>query len=185
MKYLIIGLGNIGLEYKNTRHNIGFQVLDAFCKASNIVFEQKKYAYVADMKFRGKKIILVKPTTYMNLSGKAVNYWLQKEKIPIINSLTIVDDINLDFGDIRIKPKGSHGGHNGLIHICNTLGNCNFPRMRFGIGNDFYSGQQADYVLSEWKNQELEYLPEKIETMTEAIKSFISIGIERTMNEFN
>ena len=185
MKYLIIGLGNYGFEYKNTRHNIGFNVLDALLGASDIVFEQKRYAFVANYKYKGRKIVLVKPTTYMNLSGKAVNYWLQKEKIPLNNTLTIVDDINLSFGTIRIKSKGSHGGHNGLINITQVLNSSSFPRMRFGIGNNFSRGKQSDYVLGEWSENELTFLPEKIELMTHAVKTFVTVGIEKTMNNFN
>ncbi len=185
MKYLVIGLGNIGTEYHNTRHNIGFTVLDALSKASNIVFEPDRYAYVTKYKFKGRTIIMIKPTTYMNLSGKAVNYWLQKEKISIENSLTIVDDLNLDFGTIRIKQKGSHGGHNGLSHICQTLGNSNFPRMRFGVSNNFSQGKQVDHVLGKWTEQEEIDLHYRVKTMIEAIKSFATIGITRTMNNFN
>lgn len=185
MKYLIIGLGNYGYQYKNTRHNIGFNVLDALIGASDIVFEQKRYAFVSNYKFKGRTLILVKPATYMNLSGKAVNYWLKKEKIPVENSLTIVDDIHLPFGKIRIRAKGSHGGHNGLIHICETIGNCNFPRIRFGIGDNFYKGRQADYVLTKWTKDEQDFLPEKIEIMSNAVNSFVTLGIERTMNFYN
>ena len=185
MKYLIIGLGNYGYQYKNTRHNIGFNVLDALIGASDIVFEQKRYAFVSNYKFKGRTLILVKPATYMNLSGKAVNYWLKKENVPINNSLIVVDDINLDFGIIRIKSKGSHGGHNGLINITQTLNTTNYPRMRIGIGSNFSRGKQADYVLGKWSEKELTFLPEKIELMTQAIKSFVTIGIEKTMNNYN
>ncbi len=185
MKYLIIGLGNIGGEYHNTRHNIGFTVLDALAKASNVVFEQDRYAFVTKYRFKGRTIIMIKPTTYMNLSGKAVNYWLQKEKIPVENSLTIVDDLNLDFGTIRMKAKGSHGGHNGLSHICQTLGNCNFPRMRFGVGSSFSRGKQSDYVLGEWTEQEEIDLHYRIKTMSEAVNSFATAGIRNTMSNFN
>jgi len=185
MKYLIIGLGNIGAKYQNTRHNIGFDVLDAIAKEQNIDFELDKYAFVAKYKFKGRTIILIKPTTYMNLSGKAINYWLQKEKIPVENSLTIVDDLNLDFGTIRIKPKGSHGGHNGLSHICETLGNCNFPRMRFGVGDSFSRGKQTDFVLGKWSETELIDLHYRVQNMCEAVNSFATAGLKNTMNNFN
>lgn len=185
MKYLIFGLGNIGIEYQNTRHNIGFKVLDAISLASNVFFTQERYAYRADLKYKGKTIILIKPTTYMNLSGKAVNYWLKNENIPIENSLTVVDDLAIPFGTIRIKAKGSAGGHNGLTNIIETLGHNNFARLRFGIGDEFKKGHQIDYVLSQWSKDEQIVLPLRIETMVEAIKSFATIGLERTMNFYN
>lgn len=185
MKYLIIGLGNIGVEYHNTRHNIGFTVLDALAEASNVVFEQDRYAYRTSYRIKGRTVVLIKPTTYMNLSGKAVNYWLQKEKIDVKNSLTIVDDLNIDFGTIRIKAKGSPGGHNGLEHICQTLGNCSFPRMRFGVGNDFSRGKQVKYVLGKWTEQEEIDLHYRIKDMVDAVNSFVTVGLPRTMNQFN
>ncbi len=185
MKYLIVGLGNIGEEYSLTRHNIGFQVVDNLIDESKSTFKKERYAYIAKQKFKGRNLILCKPTTYMNLSGKAVNYWLQKEKIPIENLLIIVDDIALPFGTIRIKQKGSDAGHNGLIDIIQILGHQNFNRMRFGIGNNFLKGNQVDYVLGNWNEDELKLLPERINKMNEAVKSFVSIGIERTMNFFN
>lgn len=185
LKYLIVGLGNIGAEYQNTRHNIGFKVLDALTRASNLTFSPKRYADHAEYKFKGRTLILIKPATYMNLSGKAVNYWLQKEKIAPARMLIIVDDIALPFGTIRIKTKGSHGGHNGLAHINQTLGNSNYPRLRFGIGDGFPKGQQVDYVLSPWSQEEEEKLPERIDKVIQAIKSFTTIGTERTMNFFN
>jgi PTH1 family peptidyl-tRNA hydrolase len=185
LKYLIFGLGNIGIEYHNTRHNIGFIVLDAIALASNIVFKPQRYAYNAEITYKGKKLVLLKPSTYMNLSGKAVNYWMQKEKIPIENILIISDDIALPFGSIRIKTKGSDGGHNGLSHIIETLGHNNFARLRFGIGSEFNKGNQIDYVLGEWSDIEKKILPERIDKIIEAIKSFPVIGIERTMNFFN
>jgi len=185
LKYLIFGLGNIGEEYKNTRHNIGFLVLDAFAKASNVVFEQKRLAFVAEVKYKGRILMLIKPTTYMNLSGKTVNYWMQAEKVEIENTFTIVDDLALDFGTIRIKEKGSAGGHNGLIDIIEHLGHNNFPRLRFGIGSQFGKGQQADYVLGRWSNEENKKLDERVEKIIEAIKSFSTNGLERTMNFFN
>ena len=185
MKYLIVGLGNIGSEYQETRHNIGFKVLDALAKASNLVFEDKRLASVTEYKYKGRTLILIKPTTYMNLSGKAVNYWLQKENIPIENLFIVVDDLALPFGTIRIKSKGSDAGHNGLRNINEILGHNNYSRLRFGIGNDFKKGQQVDFVLSNWDSEEKTKLTERIDKSIEAIKSFSTIGIERTMNFFN
>jgi len=185
LKYLIVGLGNIGSEYVNTRHNIGFQVLDALSKASNLVFKADRLAYVAEYSFKGRNLILIKPTTYMNLSGKAVNYWLQKEKIPIENLLVLVDDLALPFGTIRIKAKGSDGGHNGLSDIQNVLGHTNYARLRFGIGDNFSKGRQVDYVLGEWTSEEKKNLPERMDKMIEAVQSFVTIGLERTMNFYN
>lgn len=185
MKYLIAGLGNIGPEYKNTRHNIGFQILDALAGASNISFSDKRYGFVAEYKFKGRTFILLKPTTYMNLSGRAVNYWMQKEKIPLERTLVLVDDIALPFGTLRLKAKGSPGGHNGLRNISDVLGTNNYPRLRFGIGDDFHQGFQVDYVLSDWSREEENELPEKIDACIEIIKSYGTIGIERTMNFYN
>ncbi|HOK37620.1 MAG: aminoacyl-tRNA hydrolase [Bacteroidales bacterium] len=185
MKYLIVGLGNPGEKYKNTRHNIGYKVLDFLAESAGISFSDKRYAYVSEMKHKGKTLILVKPTTYMNLSGKAVNYYLQAEKIPIENLMVVVDDISLEIGKIRIKAKGSSGGHNGLQNIQDILGTVNYNRLRFGIGNNFYQGGQVDYVLGEWTDDELKILPERIEMAAEAIKSFPLIGIDRTMNFYN
>lgn len=185
MKYLIAGLGNIGPEYKNTRHNIGFQILDALAGASNIFFNDKRYGFVSEYKFKGRTFILLKPTTYMNLSGRAVNYWMQKEKIPLDKTLVLVDDIALPFGTVRLKAKGSPGGHNGLKSISEVLGTNNYPRLRFGIGDDFYQGFQVDYVLSDWTREEEKELPEKIDNCIEIIKSFGTIGVERTMNFYN
>ena len=185
MKYLIVGLGNIGDKYQNTRHNIGFSILDALADKNKVEFKQDRLAFTAEWKFKGRKLILCKPTTYMNLSGKAVNYWLQKEKIPIENLLIIVDDLALPFGTIRIKKKGGDAGHNGLINIIETLGNQNFNRLRFGIGNDFSKGQQINHVLGEWDKEENEKLEERIKKVISSIKSFVTIGIDRTMNEFN
>jgi len=185
VKYLIAGLGNIGSEYKNTRHNIGFQILDALAGASNIAFRDRRYGFVAEYKFKGRTFILLKPTTFMNLSGRAVNYWLQKEKIPLEKMLVLVDDIALPFGVLRVKAKGSPGGHNGLRDISEVLGSDNYPRLRFGIGGDFHQGFQVDYVLSDWTNNEQKQLPEKIDTCIEIIRSFGVTGIERTMNVYN
>lgn len=185
MKYLIIGLGNPGNEYSDTRHNIGFKVLDAYAEASGTFFLRERYADTARIKFKGRTLVLVKPNTYMNLSGKAVNYWLTKEKAELENTLIIVDDIALPFGTIRIKKNGGAGGHNGLSDIIQNLGTENFNRLRFGVGNDFSKGSQADYVLSPWNEQEKLLLPERISKVTQAIKNFSTIGIERTMNFFN
>jgi PTH1 family peptidyl-tRNA hydrolase len=185
VKYLIAGLGNIGPEYKNTRHNIGFQILDALAGASNIAFSDKRYGFVGEYKFKGRTFLLLKPTTYVNLSGRAVNYWLQKENIPIENLLVLVDDLALPFGALRVKAKGSHGGHNGLRNISEVLGRNDYARLRFGIGDQFHPGFQVDYVLSEWSREEQEQLPEKMDTCLEIIQSFGTIGVERTMNFFN
>jgi peptidyl-tRNA hydrolase, PTH1 family len=185
VKYLIAGLGNIGQEYKNTRHNIGFQILDAFSGASNIVFEDNRYGFISEFKFKSRTFVLLKPSTYMNLSGRAVNYWLKKENIPVENLLVLVDDLALPFGTIRIRAKGSDGGHNGLKSITETLGTDNYSRVRFGIGDNFHKGFQVDYVLSDWSKEEQKDLPEKIENCFEIIKSFGTIGIERTMNFYN
>lgn len=185
MKYLIVGLGNIGVRYENTRHNIGFKVLDAMAMASDIVFKPARYADIAEYKFKARNFVLVKPTTYMNLSGKAVNYWLKKEKLNIDRMLIIVDDVSLPFGTIRIRQKGSDAGHNGLADIHNTLGHSNYYRLRFGIGDDYAKGGQVNYVLGEWSAEQKKQLPERIDKMIEAIKSFGTVGIERTMNFYN
>ena len=185
-KFLIAGLGNIGSEYENTRHNIGFNVLDALVEgASNICFREDRYAHVAEYKFKGRIYILIKPTTYMNLSGKAVNYWMQKENISADNLLVVTDDIALPFGAIRIKGKGSDGGHNGLKNIIAVLGNAKFPRLRFGVGNEFSKGKQADYVLGKWSDEEESKLIERIETCVKAVQSFGFAGLNNTMNSFN
>ena len=185
MKYLIAGLGNIGDEYQNTRHNIGFTILDTLAGVSNIAFEDKRYGFVAHYKFKSRIFILLKPSTYMNRSGLAINYWLEKEKIPVENLLVLTDDIALPFGTIRIRPKGGDGGHNGLSNIIQVIGTSNFARVRFGIGNNFYSGQQVDYVLSKWSDDEHKELDDKAKTVIEIIKSFGTIGLELTMTTFN
>jgi len=185
MKYLIVGLGNIGSEYENTRHNIGFKILDALAKASNIFFEPNKLGDTATLKFKGRTLVLVKPSTYMNLSGKTVNYYLQKEKIKQENLLVITDDIALPFGTLRLKGKGSDGGHNGLKNIIAVLGNANYARLRFGVGSDFVQGKQINHVLGEFAPEEQSLLPERLEKATQVIKSFTTIGIGRTMSEFN
>jgi PTH1 family peptidyl-tRNA hydrolase len=185
MKYLIAGLGNIGQEYSETRHNIGFKVLDALTEASNTVFKDGRRAFVAEIKHRGRTLILIKPTTYMNLSGKAVHYWLQKEKIPLENLMIVADDLALPFGKIRIRAKGSDAGHNGLKNINELLGTNAYARLRFGIGDEFLQGQQIDYVLGKWSADELKSLPERIEKCMEAILAFPTLGIQRTMNFYN
>ena len=185
MKYLIAGLGNIGDEYAHTRHNIGFDVLDALAKASNISFEDKRYAFKAELKYKSRILILIKPTTFMNLSGKAINYWLQKEQISIENLLVIVDDLALPFGTLRLKPKGSDGGHNGLFDINQVLGRQDYARLRFGIGNQFNKGQQVDYVLSIWDDEEQKLLTSRIEIAGDIVKTFVTIGLERTMTAYN
>ena len=185
MKYLIAGLGNIGVEYRNTRHNIGFRILDALARASNIVFEDKRYGFVAEFRFKGRIFILLKPSTFMNLSGKAVSYWLKKENIRVEDLFVCVDDIALPFGSLRIRGKGSDGGHNGLKSISEVLGTNDYARLRFGIGDNFHKGFQVDYVLSEWTREEDNQLPEKLETCIEIIKSFGTSGLDITMNEFN
>ena len=185
MKYLVFGLGNIGEEYHNTRHNIGFKVLDAFAEASNSSFKTDRLGDVASVKFKGRNFILIKPSTYMNLSGKTVKYWMDKEKVEIENILVITDDLAIPFGSIRMKGKGSDGGHNGLKSIIQTLGRIDFPRIRFGIGSNFNKGQQVDYVLGKWTLEEKRILKSRVEHSIEMIKAFGTIGIQRTMNSFN
>jgi peptidyl-tRNA hydrolase, PTH1 family len=185
MKYLIVGLGNIGEEYKDTRHNIGFTVLDAMALASNTSFTDKRYGAVCQVKYKGRDLILLKPSTYMNLSGNAVNYWLQKEKITLENMLVIVDDIALPLGSIRMRPKGSDGGHNGLAHITTVLGTNEYPRIRFGIGNSFRKGSQIDFVLGSWSTEEKKTIEERVAIVIEMIKSFAFSGTEMTMTAFN
>ncbi len=185
MKYLITGLGNRGAEYQNTRHNIGFRILDALAQASNIVFDDKRYGLIAEYTFKGRTLLLLKPSTFMNLSGKAVNYWLKKGNIPIENLLVVVDDISLPLGKIRLRKRGSDGGHNGLQNIIQILGHQNFTRLRFGIGSDFRQGGQVDYVLSKWTPEEETELSPKIRLCMEIIQGFTTAGIERTMNQYN
>jgi len=185
MKYLIVGLGNIGSEYDNTRHNIGFNVLDALAKASNAFFNPNRYAETTVVKYKGRSLVLVKPTTFMNLSGKAVNYYLQEEKVPLERLLIITDDLALPFGTLRLKGKGSDGGHNGLKHINQILGRQDYPRLRFGIGSEFSHGNQVNYVLSKWSEEEKSRLKERIEQCQKIIQAYTTIGIHRTMNEFN
>jgi peptidyl-tRNA hydrolase, PTH1 family len=184
-KFLIVGLGNIGAEYVNTRHNIGFKVLDFFANKNGISFQNLRLGAVAEYKFKGKNFILLKPNTFMNLSGKAVQYWMQQEKIPLENILIIADDLNLSFGTIRIKPKGSDGGHNGLKNINLVLNTNNYSRFRFGISDEFKKGQQIKYVLGEWDEDEKAKLPERLELSSEIILSFATSGLESTMTGFN
>lgn len=185
MKYLITGLGNIGEKYENTRHNIGFKILDALAEASNISFSDKRYGFLSQLRHKGRTFILLKPTTYVNLSGRAVNYWLKKEKIPLERILVVVDDVSIPFGSLRIRPKGGDAGHNGLANISQVLGTNDYPRLRFGIGGDFPKGAQVNYVLSEWTPEEEEKLPGLIDHATEMIKAFGTIGPELTMTRYN
>lgn len=184
-KFLIIGLGNIGVEYVNTRHNVGFKILDYLASAESVPFESVKLGSVAQYKFKGRTFFLLKPNTYMNLSGKAVQYWMEKEKIPLENVLVITDDLNLEFGTIRIRMKGSDGGHNGLKNINAVLNTQNYARFRFGISDQFKKGQQVHYVLGEWDDAEKKALPERLALAAEIIRSFGTAGIENTMSNFN
>lgn len=184
-KFLIVGLGNIGAEYVNTRHNIGFKILDHFAKKESISFQTAKLGDVAEFKIKGRTLVLLKPNTYMNLSGKAVKFWMEKENIEKENILVITDDLNLSFGTIRIKTKGSDGGHNGLKSIQSLLNTTEYPRFRFGISDQFKKGQQVNYVLGEWDEEEKSKLPERLEKSAEIIQSFALAGLNNTMNEFN
>ena len=184
-KFLIVGLGNIGAEYVNTRHNIGFKILDFLARKESIDFETVKLGSLAEYKFKGRTFLLLKPNTYMNLSGKAVQYWMEKEKIPLENIMVITDDLNLAFGTIRIRLKGSDGGHNGLKNINLVLNTKNYTRFRFGISDEFKKGQQVNYVLGDWDEAEKTKLPERLEVASAIIKSFGTAGIENTMSNFN
>lgn len=185
MKYLIVGLGNIGDEYANTRHNIGFRMLDAFAAEKNVSWEDKRYGFVGRCRVKNAELVLLKPSTYMNLSGNAVRYWLQQEKIPVENMLVLVDDLNLKFGAIRIRKQGSNGGHNGLGNIQSVLGTENYARVRFGIGNDYTRGAQIGFVLGSWTDEEEKLMPERLKLTSEIIPSFCLQGIDRTMNLYN
>jgi peptidyl-tRNA hydrolase, PTH1 family len=185
MKYLIAGLGNIGPEYELTRHNIGFLVLDRLAQAESASFTFNKQAYTAEIKHKGRTLHLIKPTTYMNQSGKAVAYWMQQLKVPRENILVITDDIALPFGKLRMKPKGSSAGHNGLKNIEATLGGQDYARLRFGIGDNYSKGHQVEYVLNNFSREEMALLPERMDKSIDMILSFAAIGIERTMNFFN
>jgi PTH1 family peptidyl-tRNA hydrolase len=184
-KYLIVGLGNIGAKYNNTRHNIGFEVLDTLAKMQKISFESDKLGAISKFRYKGRTFILLKPSTYMNLSGKAVRYWLTKEKISSENLLVICDDLSLPLGALRLKSKGGAGGHNGLQNIQDLLGTSVYSRLRFGIGNEFSKGHQSDFVLGEWKDSELEKIPRRIDKAAKAILSFGTAGLGNTMNAFN
>lgn len=184
-KFLIVGLGNIGAEYVNTRHNIGFKILDYFANQESIFFQTQKLGELAEFKIKGRTVLLLKPNTYMNLSGKAVKYWMEKENIEKENILVITDDLNLSFGSIRIKAKGSDGGHNGLKNIQLLLNSTEYPRYRFGISDAFKKGKQVDYVLGEWSLEEKEALKERLGVSAEIIKSFALAGLNNTMNLFN
>ena len=184
-KFLIVGLGNIGEKYENTRHNIGFKILDQLAEKESITFETQKLGDLANFKFKGRTFILLKPSTFMNLSGKAVLYWLTKEKIPLENLLVVTDDLNLHFGTLRIKAKGSDGGHNGLKDIQAKLNTTKYNRFRFGISNSFGKGQQVNYVLGKWSEEENTKLNERLNIAAEAIKSFGTAGLANTMNTYN
>lgn len=184
-KYLIVGLGNVGDEYDLTRHNTGFMVLDAFAKASNIHFEDKRYGFVAETSLKGRKVFLLKPSTFMNLSGNAVRYWMNKENIDLERVLVVVDDLALPLGALRLKPFGSNAGHNGLGHIQSVLGTDKYCRLRVGIGNEFERGMQIQWVLGKYNDEELQTLAPQIDTAVEIIKSFVLAGVNITMNAFN
>ena len=185
MNFLIVGLGNPGSDYKETRHNIGFKVVEALAKEKEVSFSLGKQAETAKFKFKGHNVTLIKPTTYMNLSGKAVNYWMQADKVPLENVFVVTDDLALPFGKLRLKGQGSAGGHNGLKDIEAVLKTQQYARLRFGVGADFSKGRQVDYVLGEWNPEEKITLEERIKTATEFIKSFVGIGIELTMTNWN
>jgi peptidyl-tRNA hydrolase, PTH1 family len=185
MKYLVVGLGNPGPEYADTRHNVGFQVLDALAGASNAFFEVARYGDVARLRHKGRTFILLKPSTFMNLSGKAVRYWMEQENVPADKLLVVTDDLALPFGAIRIKPAGGAGGHNGLTSVIELLGAEEFPRLRFGIGGDFPRGRQSEYVLGSWSEEERTTLPERIDLAAKALLQFGLLGIDHVMNTFN
>jgi PTH1 family peptidyl-tRNA hydrolase len=184
-KFLIVGLGNIGDKYTNTRHNIGFKIVDEVAEEHKVSFETEKLGDIANFRFKGRTFILLKPSTFMNLSGKAVKYWMQKENIPIDNLLIITDDLNIDFGTIRVKAKGSDGGHNGLKDIQEKLGTNKYPRFRFGVGANYSKGRQVDYVLGKWNKEETSLLIERLPTSAKVITSFGTAGLANTMNTFN
>ncbi|WP_422861708.1 aminoacyl-tRNA hydrolase [Flagellimonas sp. W118] len=184
-KFLIIGLGNIGTEYLETRHNIGFKILDSLSEREDFSFKNEKLGAIASFKHKGRSVLCLKPSTYMNLSGKAVKYWMEKEKIPLENILVVTDDINLPFGTLRLKTKGSDGGHNGLKDVQNTLQTVKYNRFRFGVGAEFSKGRQVDYVLGQWNDEENKALPERLQKSVDLIHSFIFSGVKNTMNQFN
>lgn len=185
MKFLLVGLGNIGDEYANTRHNIGFIIADAIASEAEASFKSERYAAVTKIRYRGKILLVIKPSTYMNLSGKAIRYWMEKENIPAERTLVITDDIALPLGTLRLRKKGGDGGHNGLENTILTLGTTAFPRLRVGIGNDFAKGYQSDYVLGKWTREEEENMIPKVKTAVEIVKSLVVRGIDQTMTDFN
>lgn len=185
MKYLIVGLGNIGEKYAQTRHNIGFDILIEWAREEGFTFEVKRHAAIAEISFKGRKIYMIMPTTYMNLSGKAVRYWMNELKIPVENILVLVDDLALDFGVLRMRGKGSDGGHNGLKDIDAVLQTNKYARLRFGIGNSYSRGKQVDYVLGYWTEEQKSLLPERISVSIEMCKSFCTAGIDYTMSNYN
>ncbi len=185
MKFLIVGLGNIGPQYVETRHNIGFDILDVFATKHHAVFKTDRLADICEIKFKGRRLILIKPSTYMNLSGKAVKYWLDKEKIPIENTLVLVDDLAFPLDTLKVKKGGSDGGHNGLKSIQESIGSQQYPRVRFGIGNQFDKNRQVDFVLGRWSNDEIDLVNKKVDACCDIIESFVTTGVERTMNQFN
>lgn len=185
MKYLIVGLGNPGDEYQNTRHNIGWMMAEALAKSCNGTWEDKRYGFVCHTRVKNAELTILRPTTFMNLSGQAVRYWMQQEKIPLENIFVLVDDLALPFGALRIRQKGSAGGHNGLKNIEQCLCTPNYARLRFGIGDDFHKGQQINYVLGEWSEDEKSKMDERMQMVCDTIKSFCLQGIERTMNQYN
>ena len=185
MNYLIVGLGNIGDEYAHTRHNIGFRVVDALAESGQVAFEDRRYGFVATLKVKNQTLILLKPSTYMNLSGNAVRYWMKEKNIPLERMLVVVDDLALPFGKLRLKPGGSEAGHNGLKHITSVLGTQQYARLRFGIGNDFPRGGQVDFVLGEFGEEDEAHMEERLNTAGEAIKTFCLSGIQVAMNQFN
>jgi len=185
MKFLIVGLGNIGEEYWGTRHNIGFRIVNELVQSADASFREERFGAIARMRVKNAELVVLKPNTYMNLSGLAVRYWLQKETVPLLQLLIVVDDFSLPLGMLRLKPKGSHGGHNGLRHIEETLVTSEYPRLRFGIGDDYSRGRQMDFVLSRFSAEELEKIPERITKAVEIINSFCLSGIDFTMNRYN
>lgn len=186
IKYLVVGLGNIGPEYRKTRHNMGFMVVDRFAEKNNApAWEDRRYGFVNRVNIKGRQIVLLKPSTFMNLSGNAVRYWMKEENIALENLLVVVDDLALPVGELRLKPKGSDAGHNGLKHIADILGTQAYARLRFGIGNEFPRGGQVDFVLGEFDDDDLKILPERVDVACEMIKSFCLAGINITMNQFN
>jgi len=185
MKFLVVGLGNIGSEYEKTRHNIGFRVLDAYAKASNLVFTENRYGSVSEFRLKNQTLIFLKPNTFMNLSGNAVRYWMNKENIPLENLLVVVDDLALPFGTLRMKGNCSDGGHNGLKNIQQMIGTDKYVRLRFGIGSNYQRGQQVDYVLGDFSEEEQKTLQDRLNMAGEMINSFCLAGVQTTMNQFN